>query len=194
VAPNEIAHELTKLEGQLKQLEAEYTMFFAGRSPKPPWETRARVDALVKHYDRAHIPNTGDRYRFTTLQARYTALVGLWDRGLRAREEGRPGPFAPRRVEKPREAEASPRPPRVVAFTDPLREVEKLHDLHDALSAARREVGAEPVPFQKFAELIQKEVGRLQPAGGEGEVAFRVTVKSGKVSLTARAMKGTKSL
>ena len=30
-----------RLEADLKQLEAEYNMFFAGRLPKPPWETRA---------------------------------------------------------------------------------------------------------------------------------------------------------
>ena len=36
------------LEAELKRLEAEYNMFFAGRLPRPPWETRGRVEALVK--------------------------------------------------------------------------------------------------------------------------------------------------
>ena len=87
-----------RLEADLKQLEAEYNMFFSGRLPKPPWETRARVEALVKQFDRGHIPNTGDRFRFTTLQSRYATFIDLWDRGLRAREEGRPGPFAQKRA------------------------------------------------------------------------------------------------
>jgi hypothetical protein len=194
VAPKEIERELAKLEGELKRLEAEYNMFFAGRLPKPPWETRARVTALVKQYDRAYIPNTGDRFRFTTLQARYATLVDLWDRGLRAREEGRAGPFTHPRAEKPRQTSGgAPRILHVVAFTDPVRELDKLHDLYDSLSAARREIGAEPVPFHKFADLIKKQVGKLRPTGN-GEVAFRVAVSEGKVNLTARAMKGTKSL
>ena len=90
--PSNIERDLQRLEADLKQLEAEYNMFFSGRLPKPPWETRARVEALVKQYDRAHIVNTGDRFRFTTLQSRFAAFIDLWDRGLRAREEGRPGP------------------------------------------------------------------------------------------------------
>ena len=95
--PSTIDRDLTRLEADLKQLEAEYNMFFAGRLPKPPWETRARVEAQVKTIDRGHMANTGDRFRFTTLQSRYATFIDLWDRGLRAREEGRPGPFAIKR-------------------------------------------------------------------------------------------------
>ena len=50
--PTEIDRELTVLEAELKRLEAEYNMFFAGRLPRPPWETRGRVDAMVKRLDR----------------------------------------------------------------------------------------------------------------------------------------------
>src|SRR3954462_4450246 len=92
--------DLTRLEADLKRLEAEYNMYFSGRLPKPPWETRNRVAALVKQYDRAHIQNTGDRFRFNTLQSRFATFVDLWDRGRRAREEGRAGPFSqPRKTE-----------------------------------------------------------------------------------------------
>ena len=67
-------------------------MFFAGRLPKPPVETRARVVAAVNQYDRTHIQNTGHRFRFSTLQARFAALTRLWDRTMREKEEGRPRP------------------------------------------------------------------------------------------------------
>src|SRR5580704_18656757 len=99
-------------------------MFFSGRLPKPPWETRSRVEALVKQYDRAHIQNFGHRFRFTTLQARFATLADLWDRGLRAREEGRPGPFATRRPEHA--AAPAPPPDRVLHVTtlqDPAHEM-----------------------------------------------------------------------
>src|ERR1700758_986936 len=92
--------DLNRLEAELKRLEAEYNMYFSGRLPKPPWETRNRVSALVKQYDRAYIQNYGDRFRFSSLQARYQAFVDLWDRGLRAREEGRTGPLVHKHVNK----------------------------------------------------------------------------------------------
>jgi hypothetical protein len=182
--------DLQRLEAALKQLEAEYNMFFAGRLPRPPWETRGRVEALVKRYDRAYIQNYGDRFRFTTLQARFAAFVDLWDRGLRARDEGRSGgPFVPRRgIKVPESKPPQDRVMLVTSFHDPLKEMDKLHDLYDALVEARREIGEAAVPFHKFAELVKNQVNKLTTEG-HTEVAFRVAVKDGKVTFTARATK-----
>lgn len=190
MSDTDIQRDLQQLEVALRQLEAEYNMYFAGRLPKPPWETRTRVEAVVRHYDRTYISNYGDRFRFTTLQSRFAAFVELWDRGMRAREEGRPGPFAPTRAATPAERrQPENRILHVAAFEDPLREMDKLHDLYDSLSEARREIGEQPVPFHKFAELVKGQVGKMRSAGSP-EVAFRVAVKDGKVSLTARALQG----
>ena len=191
--PTEIERGLQQLEVDLKRLEAEYNMYFSGRLPKPPWETRSRVEALVKQYDRAYIQNYGDRFRFMTLQSRYATFIDLWDRGLRAREEGRPGPFAQKR---PTPKAPEPKKPEdrilyVAAFRDPLREMDKLHDLYESLAEARREVGEDNVPFHKFAELVKGQVKKLK-SSGTPEVAFRVAVKDGKVNFTARALKGVK--
>jgi hypothetical protein len=192
VAPSTLDRDLQRLEADLKQLEAEYNMFFSGRLAKPPWETRARVEALVKQYDRAHIVNTGDRFRFLTLQSRFAAFVDLWDRGLRAREEGRPGPFATQRSAKePEKKGPEDRILHVSAFTDPVREIEKLTDLYESLAEARREVGEAAPPFHKFAELVKNQVKKLRQTG-TAEVAFRVAVKDGKVSFTARGLKGAR--
>lgn len=190
--PTDIERDLTRLEAELKRLEAEYNMFFAGRLPRPPWETRSRVEALVKQYDRAYISNYGHRFRFATLQSRYATFVDLWDRGMRAREEGRSGPFAQKKKDKPpdrRRADAHTL--HVASFQDPIREQDKLHDLYDSLVKARREIGEAAVPFHKFAELVKTQVHKLRETGSP-EVAFRVAVKDGKVSFTARALKGPK--
>ena len=44
----DVQTDLQALAADLKRLEAEYNMFFAGRLPRPPWETRGRVEALIK--------------------------------------------------------------------------------------------------------------------------------------------------
>jgi len=191
VAKTTLDQDLTKLEAQLKQLEAEYNMYFSGRLPRPPWETRAHVTALIKQYDRAHIQNYGDRFRFQTLQTRFSKFLDLWDRGLRAREEGRPGPFAHSRPKEPEKKKPEDRIMHVAAFRDPVHEVDKLTELYDSLTEARRAVGEDQVPFHKFAELVKGQVQKLRAAGGS-EVAFRVAVKNGKVNFTARALKGKK--
>ena len=189
-AAAEIDRELNTLEAELKRLEAEYNMFFAGRLPRPPWETRGRVNAMVRRLDNAHISNTGGRFRFNTLQSRFVTFSDLWDRGLRAREEGRPGPFA---MQRPVIDERPKRVPdhilHVTTFSDTLHEMDKLHDLYDSLVEARREVGEDAIPFHKFADLIKTQVSTFKKKGS-GDVAFRVAVKQGKVAFTARAMKG----
>src|SRR5829696_2904020 len=91
---SEVQKDLQTLAAGLKQLEAEYNMFFSGRQQRPPWETRNRVTALVKKWDRGYIQSSMDRFQFDTLQRRYQTFIDLWDRGLRSREEGRAGPFA----------------------------------------------------------------------------------------------------
>lgn len=189
--PSDLERDLQLLEVELRKLESEYNMFFSGRLPKPPWETRSRVEALVKRLDRAYIQNYGDRFRFSTLQTRFATFSELWERGMRSREEGRPGPFARRPPAPEAPPKAQDRVLHVTAFRDPLKEMDKLHDLYDRLVDARRELGEEGIPFHKFAELVKGQVSRLRK-GSVDEVAFRVSVKDGRVNFTARGLKGGK--
>lgn len=193
--PSEFDRDLKQLEVEIRKLEVEYNMFFAGQLPRPPWETRTRVETLIKRYDRAYIQNYADRFRFSTIQSRYVAFSELWERALRAREEGRPGPFfKPRTAERGGDQPAATGGDRVLLVTtlaDPDRESDKLHQLYERISEARREVGEDNPPYHKFVQLIKTQVKRSREAGSP-EVAFRVAVKDGKVNFTARALKGVK--
>jgi hypothetical protein len=188
--PGDIERDLQQLATELRRLEGEYNMFFAGRLPRPPWETRRRVEAILRRYERTHFETAALRFRFGTLQARYATFTDLWDRGLRAREEGRPGPFG-RSASSPAEERPHDRVVYVASFVEPLSEMDKLEDLYQALMDARRETGEAVVPFHKFAELVKDQVKRLRQTGSL-EVAFRVTVKDGKVNLRAKGLKEVK--
>lgn len=187
---SEFERQLQSLEAQLKQLETEYNQYFAGRLSRPPWETRAKVEALVKQLDRRPIMNTGEKFRFHTVQSRVRTLIDLWDRGLRAREEGRAGPFAQKRS-TPTDQKPGSKVMHVASFKDPAKEMDNLHSLYDSLVEARRSVGEQAVPFHKFAELVKTQVNKLKANGNE-EVAFRVAVKDGKVAFTAKGVKTDK--
>ena len=185
-----VERDLQQLATELRRLEGEYNMFFAGRLPRPPWETRRRVEAILHRYEREHLESAALRFRFGTLQARYATLTDLWDRGLRAREEGRPGPFS-RSTLPSAEEKSQDRVVYVASFVEPLSEIDKLEDLYQALMDARRETGEAVVPFHRFAELVRDQVKRIRQAGSH-EVAFHVTVKDGKVNLRAKALKEVK--
>ena len=186
----DVQKDLQLLAAGLKQLEAEYNMFFSGRLPRPPLETRSRITALVKKWDRAYIQSAADRFQFDGLQRRFQTFIELWDRGLRSREEGRAGPFAqppPKEIKK--EKAPDHKIVHVTSFEDPMREMDKLHTLYDSLMDARREAGDDVVPFHRFAALVKDQVTKVQSTGVP-EVAFRVTMIDGKVNFTVRGKKG----
>ncbi len=193
--PDDSVRNLATLSGELKKLETEYNQFFSGRLPRPPWETRTRVESLIKKWDRESVHASSiDKFKFQTLQARYATFADLWDRGLRAREEGRPGPFnwVPGGAAPPPPAPGEPPMPHVVHVTaigDPMKDMEKVRELYESLMDARRDAGDQTVPFHKFVGLVKDQVRTLQQKGSP-EVAFRVAVTEGKVSFTARGLKG----
>ncbi len=194
---SEFDREMNQLEAELKRLEAEYTMFFAGRLPRLPWETRARVDKLVKRYDRMNLQNTAQKFRFGTIQARFMTFCELWERSLRAKEEGRPQPGArpamPPNTDTTAAEDAGQPPashrPRILhvsAIRDATRDTEALMSLYERLSEARREAGQEPLPYKNFANVVKAQL--TKHGGGGTEVGFRVSVQDGKVVLTAKAL------
>lgn len=189
----ELERDLRQLETTLRTLELEYNMFFAGQLPKPPWDTRRRIEAMIRRFDRAYIQSAVDRFRLNTLQSRFSTFAELWDRGLRAREEGRPGPFfkAPRPAPEP--APPAPSADRLVgtATVSALAvESEKIEALYESLIEARKAVGTEePLPFHRFTQIVKGQVAKLQQAGNN-EVAFSIAVKDGRVAFTAKGLKG----
>jgi hypothetical protein len=93
--------DLQRIETELRGLEHEYAKYFADRTPLPPLEKQRRLEGLIKRCERNQIGEAAvDRFRLSTLQARYVTFMQLWERALRAREEGRPGPFSRQRPER----------------------------------------------------------------------------------------------
>jgi hypothetical protein len=188
-APSELERDLQLLATELRRLEAEYNMYFGGRQPRPPLETRARVEALLKRLDRAPFEQIAQRFRLQTLQSRYATFAELWDRSMRGREEGRARGRS-RPAAAPPSAPA-PQADRVVhdaVISDARHDLERVERLYEELMEARREAGQTTVPFHRFAQLLQEQVTAFRNEGA-GDVTFRVAVSGGKVRLTARATK-----
>ena len=209
--------EMGRLEAEIKRLEAEYNMFFTHRAPRPPLETRKRVDAVVKKHDRAYIQNTADRFRFLTIQTRYAKLCELWERQMNAHDYGKPkrfgsgapmpaaaAPAAAKPAEKPASAEATAGKPvekpaakpeapagerlvHVANLRDAAAEGDRVKELYDRLAEARKQTGEAPLAFDRVAALVKAQMEKYSAGGGE--VAFRVAMKDGKVSLTVKPVK-----
>ena len=196
--------EMNNLDGEIKRLEAEYNMYLTGRQPRQPFETRKRVDGLVKKFDRQYIQNTADRFRFLTIQTRYAKLCELWERQLNSHDFGKPkrgATFSSAPVREPVEEKpaaearkaAEPKDPaaekvlHVASFKDADAEGGRVQELYDRLTAARKETGEAPLAFDRVAALVKAQVEKYSSDGTE--VAFRVAMKDGKVSLTVKTVK-----
>ncbi|WP_396623751.1 MXAN_5187 C-terminal domain-containing protein [Luteitalea sp.] len=184
--PSALERDLQALTVQLKKVEAEYTMYFSGRTGRPPLESRAALDRAFRRFDRAYFDSAVLRFQFSTLQARYSTFCDLWDRGVRAREEGRGGPFV---RQAPASSPAAPDVVHATRLVDPVQEADKLRTLYEALMEARRDEGREVVPFHRFADMVREQVRTLRERHPGDQVWFRVTRIDGRVNLTAQAVK-----
>jgi hypothetical protein len=187
---SEFEQQMIYLEAEIRRLEAEFNMFFAGRLPRPPWETRAKVNALVKKHDQSYIRNTADRFRFESLQNRYQKFLELWERQMTNRELGRPimgkrasPPPAPPKEKKEEQAppKSEPHDPALVRFTrDQGPAEDRVKQLHAQLTEAKKQAGESPVAIDRLAALVKAQVEKFKKEGQD--VTFKVAVKDGKVS------------
>ncbi len=191
-------------------------MFFAGRLKRPPFETKNRVHALVKKHDNSFIRNTADKFRFEMLQTRFFKFMELTEKQMLARELGRPSigrPAAPPPPPPPppetAPAEKSAAPPdarhsaqagarataekareaaaeHVIKFGKQDDGAARVKELYEQLAAAKKQVGEAPVSFDRVQALVKAQVQKL---GSEGNVAFKIGMKDGKVSLTVKSEK-----
>ena len=211
---SEFEKEMVMLEAEIRRLEAEYNMYFAGRLPRPPVETRARVAALVKKTDNSYIRNTADRFRFDTLQNRFQKFIDLVERQMTNRELGRPvmgarkpePPPAPKKEpvadaaaapeEKPADKTAPPREkpegidPSLIRFAKDQalsKDSDRVRQLHEQLSNAKKQAGETPVPIDRLAALVKAQVDKFKKEGRD--VDFKVAMKDGKVQLTVTPVK-----
>jgi hypothetical protein len=185
--------QMMHLETEIRRLEAEFNMFFAGRLPRPPAETRARVAALVKKHDQAYIRNTADRFRFESLQNRYSKFIELVERQLTNRELGRPVAGV-RRVQEPPPPPRRPDPkdapkgePGMIRFARDQQlstDSEPVKKLFEELASAKKQVGESPLAIDRLAALVRAQVDKFAAEGKD--VTFKVAMKDGKVSLTAK--------
>jgi hypothetical protein len=160
-------------------------MFFAGRLKRPPFETKNRVAALIKRHDQSIINNTGDRFRFESLQSRYQKFAELVERQMNNRELGRPTlGVAPRAAAVPKSDQAKA-DPNVVKFAhDKQPSDAQVQKLFDRLAEAKKKVGEQPVAKDRLAALVKAQVAKFSSEGKA--VSFKITTKDGKVTLTAK--------
>ena len=177
--------QLTRLEDDIRRLKVEFDIYFNGASKRPPYDTKGRVETLLKRLADDRSLTFAQRYRYNTLAARYNSFRDLWRRTLQGREEGRDPVSAARATTKNIETQAAS-----VSFVcaDAHRDVEMVKNLYESLVEATRRCGeaTEDFSFPKFHRLVASKADAIKERSGCDKVTFSVTVEDGHVSFKAK--------
>jgi hypothetical protein len=187
-----VPEDLEALELQMRQIQIEWEKFFGGVEKKPPTELKARVEALIRKHAYGEFRNATERFRYQGLTARYNTFAELWNKRLRAREEGKtfgvhglkadilpPGPSSPK---------APPQKPEF-RVENPDGDDASVRALYQEFAEARKTTGEPPVKLENFQKIIAQQASRILAQRGAQAVSFRLEMKDGKVSLKARPVK-----
>lgn len=189
VAPPTIDEQLVRLEEDLRKLKVEYDIFFNGAAKRPPFDTKSRVETLIKRIFDERQLTYAQRYRYNTLVARYVALRELWRRNTQEREEGRDALAAARaalgKADEPKERERRA----TFVCSDGRADEEAVRGLFDALVEAKRSCGeaTDDLSFQKFQRMVASKTDALKKKLGCERVRYSIYTDGGAVSFKAKA-------
>jgi hypothetical protein len=193
---------LDQLELLFRQLQIEWEKFFAGTEKKPPVELRTRIEAIIKRYAYAEIRNNAERFRYQAIASRYNTFNELWNKRMRAIEEGRPvgihgrvaALIAPTLPVRPPAAAAARAPAGAGSnefrVSSPEKDEPAVRALYEKFVQARQQAGEKgTVKFDNFQKLISQQTSKIMADKGAQAVDFRLESKEGKVSLKAKVVK-----
>jgi len=189
-----LADDLDQLNSSIRELQVKWDMYFSGVDKLPPVQHQARVEKLIRQYAFSEIPNSTERFRYQTLTARFNTFNELWQKRLRAREEGKafgvhglkadavPSPAPPG-------SPGAPRPSGEYRVGDMARDDGAVRALYEQFVEARQRTGEGAPAFDSFRELIGRQTAKILETKGEGAVQFRLDTKDGRVALKAKVVK-----
>ncbi|HLL14804.1 MAG TPA: MXAN_5187 C-terminal domain-containing protein [Pyrinomonadaceae bacterium] len=185
-----IDEQLVRLEDDVRKLKVEFDIYFNGSSKRPPYDTKGRVETIIKRLADERQLTYAQRYQYNSLVARYTSFRDLWRRTIQDREEGR-GAFAQRAKAK-QEQEAAPAPQRTTfVCADARTDVPTVKNLYDTLVEAKRQCGenVDDFSFAQFHRMLAQKTEALKERLGCERVSYSVQLEGGRVQFKAKADK-----
>lgn len=181
--------QLTRLEDDIRRLKVEFDIYFNGAAKRPPYDTKGRVETVIKRLADDRTLTFAQRYRYNSLVARFTSFMQLWRRTMKDREEGRGGAAGARARAK--SSEADERPAEVFVCDDARRDVSIVKSIYESLVQAKQQCGepTDDLSFARFHRMVAEQTEALKGRAGCERVQFSVAVVDGRVSFKARADK-----
>jgi hypothetical protein len=181
-----IDEQLNRLEEDIRRLKIEFDIFFNGASKRPPYDTKGRVETMLKRLGDERSLSFAQRYLLNSMAARYTSFRELWRRTMQGREEGRDAAAAARASARG-EAGGTENAATFVC-DDAHKDVPTIKQLYDALIEAKTKCGepTDDLSFPRFHHLVATKTDNLKERLGCERVRFSIDVEGGRVSFKAK--------
>jgi hypothetical protein len=181
-----VDEQLKRLEEDIRRLKIEFDIFFNGASKRPPYDTKGRVETMLKRLADDRSLSFAQRYLLNSLGARYTSFRELWRRTMQGREEGRDAAAAARASARTEASNAESST--IFICDDAHKDVPTIKQLYDALIEAKMKCGepTDDLTFPRFHHLVATKTDKLKERLGCERVRFSIDVEGGRVSFKAK--------
>ncbi len=184
--------QLGRLEEDIRRLKVEFDIYFNGAAKRPPYDTKGRVETLIKRLADDRTLSFAQRYRYNSLVARHTSFLQLWRRTMQGREEGRDAAAAARSAAQVEaHARRDTQQPHHFVCADAHNDVATVKRLFETLLEVKKRCGepTDELSFPRFHRMIAAKTDALKERLNCARVHFSVDVQEGKVSFKAKADK-----
>jgi hypothetical protein len=185
--------QLVRLEEDIRRLKIEYDVFFAGGAKRAPYDTKNRVETVMKRLGDERSMTFAQRYQYNSLLARYTSFKELWRRTIKDREEGRDalsqaraaGIIGTDETASPKEERKS------FVCSNVVSEPETVQKIYNALIQAKTNCGESTngLTLANFQNQLAAQTERFKQSANCQRVAFEVGTENGRVIFKAKAEK-----
>jgi hypothetical protein len=181
--------QLTRLEEDIRRLKVEFDIFFNGAAKRPPYDTKGRVETIIKRLADDRTLTYAQRYRYNALVARFTSFLQLWRRTMQGREEARE--HSPRAAGHARHGAKPEKRAQTFSCADPHTDLQTVKQLFETLVEARKSCGeqSDDLSFPRFHRMIAARADALKERSGCERVQFSIDTAGGRVSFKAKAEK-----
>ena len=187
--------QLVRLEEDIRRLKVEFDIYFNGAAKRPPYDTKGRVETLIKRLADDRSLTFAQRYRYNSLVARYTSFHQLWRRTIQGREEGRDALTAARsaaHLGASGDAHGSSAA-ETTSFVcaDGHNDLATVKRLFETLVEAKRRCGeqTDDLSFPRFHRMVAAQTDNLKERLNCERVQFSIDVQGGRVSFKAKPHK-----
>lgn len=194
-ADRALADRLDEAEQRMFLLKIEYEKYFTGIERKEPLRERLEIQRMIREFTDEPIRSATQRFRHSTLKARFQSLELYWTRNLLMMERGT-HPKLKFRADLKEKVKIGPTPEETATAEQQevlrerqeqlAREDRAYRMVFEKFVEARKQCGQDgEISYDAVRDALRNQVRTIKATYNVDSVKFRVVVENGKAKVKA---------